>query len=159
MPDLTEPETIQDMPGDVTPASNVAVGHTLVCDNFEDGGRAEAIVRDINEEGAALLWIERLGREWPIRLSCVEGDHWTHEAADYPPPGEDAAFDAKYRPAVPTNITKPSRRGHVWARTVGCLAGIGFNELGERQTQWRHDELGEFHVRLLAEVPSSFRKV
>jgi len=159
----------------------IRVGDVLTTTVFEDGRPATATVREYNQEHGALLWIERLGRVWPVRADLVADGAWTHEPGDYPPVGEDADFDAKHRPALadvardmePGKATiselgalalaaeppRPARKGYVWARTVGMVGGTGFSVTGERRTRWAHDELGEFQSRVVAESPAAFRIV
>ena len=117
------------------------VGSVLTCERFEDGLPATGTIREVSPDGqSALLWIERLGRIWPIRVELVDGNMWTHAPGDYPPLGADDEFDAKYRSALRTgeqiaasvhkatdraastgaiDMRRQTRPGHAWARTVG----------------------------------------
>jgi len=77
------------------------LGTELLCVNYE-GASAPVVGKVIGKDDRWVrLRIEELGRDWlvrPDRVDLAKGT-WEHVDADYPRLGEEAAFDAEFRPA------------------------------------------------------------
>jgi hypothetical protein len=81
---------------------NAEIGTELLCANYE-GAIAPVLGKIVGKDDKWVrLRIEELGRDWlvrPDRIDMAKGS-WEHVDADYPRLGDDAAFDAEFRPVA-----------------------------------------------------------
>lgn len=155
------------------------IGTRLVCESFGEIGESITVaaeVRDYDDEsGEVTLWLPAFHRRWPIPSWVIRNGKWTHFPGDYPLPGENTRFDARYRtraksveaaPPAPKPVVKfepprDARPGHVWveiAATAGLVNAIGYTLAGDRKLRdWAPGDRGEIEVRAVVGSPELFK--
>lgn len=76
------------------------LGFELACQRFEDGElRVGTVIAVRADENGAILRLDELGWEWPVRLDRINvgAGEWVHAATDYPTPGADKVWDRAHR--------------------------------------------------------------
>lgn len=151
-------------------------GAMLRCDNFSELGEGVAVRGEVTEiderHGHVLLFIESAQRRWPIGAARIRGNTWMHDAGDYPAPGANPTFDARFRqrvtgpdalppPVVPAprfSPPRPARGGHAWVEFADDgIDAVGFDLQGEPKKRfWKKGERGEVLIAAVTGSPQCF---
>jgi hypothetical protein len=125
------------------------VGAKFRCDRFEGDTSVVCVIEQVDAAaGAFIVTIPALNRRWPFGVENIVGDHLRFDAKLYPPVGQSATFDEKFRkhlakPTVSSSeaalvatarvaLPRAARPGHTWVKILkGPISAQGYTWEGK----------------------------